>query len=369
MKIRILRENKKDCFQKKDFEAKSNCIQKQKGIPKDNSNAYVASVLRDKDELKKVEELEEVSSGAGGAGAGFAGSIGDPYEIKKENEEEKKRSHLNELFSTSGTMGGIKIRFSDGNKQHAGHVERSQRDGLRNVMEDEEDEDKAEDTFRFDPEDEEQLFSPDEEEEINDDATGVLQPKDKSIEKSVADDFRLFLDSDRDAFVVVDEVIPQIINTHGFEKLFQAALDDSTARDRIRQMTQYSNFTPLKSLLASLDHPDGEVNRETQMDLEDYYRFLALEFWFLGNLKSGWRQQGVGEENPELGAAEKKKFISWKKSSQREAKIHMLMGFMESYLYNPNKYNPAAKSKRFNKEADEYQLDKDLQGSLYHLPE
>jgi hypothetical protein len=364
MKIRILRENKKDCFQKKDFEGKSTCIQKQKEIPKDNSNAYVASVLRDKGELKEVEELEEMSS-AGGV-AGFAGSIGDPDEIKKENEEEKKRSHLNELFSTSGTMGGIKIRFSDGTKQHAGHVERSQHQGLRNVMEDEDD------TFKLEPDDEEQMFFSDNEKE-NDDIIGVIEPESKGIGKNVADDFRLFLDSDRDAFIVVDETVPEIIDSNGFEKLFQAVRSDPTAADRIKQMTQYSNFTSLKNLLDSIESPLGqetpEIDRELQMDLEDYYKFLALEFWFIGHLKSGWRQQGVGEEDPELGAAEKKKFISWKKTSQREAKIHMLMGFMESYLRNPNKYNPAAKSKRFNKEADEYQLDKDLQSSLYHLPQ
>ena len=50
-----------------------------------------------------------------------------------------KKDELDEIFSSSTQKGGVrKIRIS-GEKEHAGHVERSKQQGLRNVMEDIED--------------------------------------------------------------------------------------------------------------------------------------------------------------------------------------------------------------------------------------
>jgi len=66
------------------------------------------------------EQLEEMSAAGGGAVAGPA--------VKKEDE-------LTELFSSSATKGGIKLKISFGNKEHKGHVERSKFQGLKNVME------------------------------------------------------------------------------------------------------------------------------------------------------------------------------------------------------------------------------------------
>lgn len=122
MKIQILRENKKNCFQEKDFEAKSNCVQKQKGIPKDNSNAYVASVLRDKGELKKVEELEEISAmGGGGVAIGV------------------NKKELDEMYSTAQVQPmvygrrGLTIYIRGRKSEHEGYIEKSNYQGLRNV--------------------------------------------------------------------------------------------------------------------------------------------------------------------------------------------------------------------------------------------
>ena len=118
MKIKIIKENK-DCFKNKDFDSKASCIQNQKGLPKDRSNAYVASVLRDKGELKEVEELEEMSAAGGGSVVGYA----------------KDKEDLKELFSTA--QGGIKLRITFSDEEHSGHVERSKHQGLKNVMESE----------------------------------------------------------------------------------------------------------------------------------------------------------------------------------------------------------------------------------------
>jgi predicted nucleotidyltransferase len=87
MKIKILNE-KKDCFKNKTFKGKSRCIKRQKNISKKGADAYVASVMRDKGEL-------------------------------------------DELYSTSSNRGTIHPDMS-GEKEFAGHKERSDHQGLQN---------------------------------------------------------------------------------------------------------------------------------------------------------------------------------------------------------------------------------------------
>ena len=71
--------------------------------------------------MKKEEQLEEISAAGGGAIAGYA----------------KDKEELEELFSTSAAQGGIKLRITFSDKEHSGHVERSKRQGLKNVIESE----------------------------------------------------------------------------------------------------------------------------------------------------------------------------------------------------------------------------------------
>ena len=366
MKIRILRENKKDCFQEEDFDAKSSRVKKQGAS---DSNAYVAKVLRDKGELKDVEELEEMSAAGAGGAPGPAGSIGNPEDIRRYNEEEKRKSKLDELFSSSGTMGGIKIRFTDGIKQHAGHVERSQHQGLRNVMEDEEDDEKAEDTFKFDPEDEEYLFSPDEQEEIDDDATGAVQGQWASVEKTAASDLSN-LETDKVFILIKQNTLPGIINSYGFEKLYQAALNDPSTKSRIEKMVEFSQLRPLPNLSNALSSGDKlEINRELEEDLEKYYGFLALEFWFITLYRSGWDVQGFGETDPERGGSAKKYYPKLP-GHQKKAKRNMLMAYLETYVRTNGKKSPAYYSAGWKDAAEEYELDKDFRSSsLYHLPQ
>lgn len=54
-----------------------------------------------------------------------------PQRRKKDNSEV-----LEEMFSSSTQTGGVRISIGSGEREHAGHVERSKQQGLRNVMED-----------------------------------------------------------------------------------------------------------------------------------------------------------------------------------------------------------------------------------------
>ena len=79
--------------------------------------------------IKKV--VQEISAvGGAGAGSSIEGHV---------DQRPKKKRDLDEMFSSSTQTGGVrKIRIT-GEKEHAGHVERSRQQGLRNVMEDTDD--------------------------------------------------------------------------------------------------------------------------------------------------------------------------------------------------------------------------------------
>jgi hypothetical protein len=67
------------------------------------------------------EQLEEISAMGAGAVSGYVG----------------KQEELDELLSTSGQIGGIKIKITFSDREHKGHVERSKYQGLKNVMQSE----------------------------------------------------------------------------------------------------------------------------------------------------------------------------------------------------------------------------------------
>jgi len=101
----------------------------------ENWKRYVESC----DDDKSADVIEEIS-----AAAGVQGHAGIPLGPKEDNEEfnesEKKSSKLKdeklaEMYSTVGMQGGVRISIVAADKEHAGHVERSQHQGLRNVME------------------------------------------------------------------------------------------------------------------------------------------------------------------------------------------------------------------------------------------
>ena len=90
--------------------------------------------------IKKSKKLDEASAMSGGAVQGHTAPLGDPKTIDTHNKKEAKEQRLkgdrlDEMYSSSGLSGrNYRIRIS-GEKEHAGHLERSRHQGLRNVME------------------------------------------------------------------------------------------------------------------------------------------------------------------------------------------------------------------------------------------
>jgi len=91
--------------------------------------------------IKIKRKLKEISTSGGVSGApgGFPVAVVDRFNKEEEEESKLKGTRLEELLSTSTQRLGIRLKIVSGEKEHAGHVERSQHQGLRNVVEDIED--------------------------------------------------------------------------------------------------------------------------------------------------------------------------------------------------------------------------------------
>lgn len=91
--------------------------------------------------IRIKRKLQEMS--AAGAVAGFPGGFNpevvDKFNKEEEDESKLKGTRLEELLSTSTQRLGIRLTAVSGEKAHAGHLERSQHQGLRNVVEEEDD--------------------------------------------------------------------------------------------------------------------------------------------------------------------------------------------------------------------------------------
>jgi len=103
---------------------------------------------------KKKEVIDEMSSMSGGSVQGYGGPFGDDKTIdafnkKQEREQRLSGSKLAEMYSTQGLAGKNKQQLVSGEEEHEGHVERSQAQGLKNVIEEEECEDKLEETKKY----------------------------------------------------------------------------------------------------------------------------------------------------------------------------------------------------------------------------
>ena len=93
--------------------------------------------------IKIKRKLKEVS-GVGGIQGGGGVPLSSKEEIEEFNKGAEKQSRLKgerlaEMFSSSAQTGGVRKIKITGEKEHAGHVERSRQQGLRNVMEDDDD--------------------------------------------------------------------------------------------------------------------------------------------------------------------------------------------------------------------------------------
>jgi serine/threonine protein kinase len=91
--------------------------------------------------IRIKRKLKEIStSGAiSGAPGGFPTPVVDKFNKEEKEVSKLKGERLEEMFSTSTQTGGVRISVVSPEAEHAGHVERSQHQGLRNVMEEFED--------------------------------------------------------------------------------------------------------------------------------------------------------------------------------------------------------------------------------------
>ena len=81
-----------------------------------------------------------MSSMSGGSIQGYSAPLGNKEDNKKfnkkqEREQRLKGQRLAEMYSTRGLSGKNKQQLVSGEEEHAGHVERSRHQGLKNVME------------------------------------------------------------------------------------------------------------------------------------------------------------------------------------------------------------------------------------------
>ena len=103
---------------------------------------------------KKKEVLDEMSSMSAGSVQGYGGPLGDDKTVDAFNKEQKrgqrlKGSKLAEMYSTQGLAGKNVQQLVSGEEEHEGHVERSKAQGLKNVMEEEDNDDKLEETKKY----------------------------------------------------------------------------------------------------------------------------------------------------------------------------------------------------------------------------
>jgi len=264
-------------------------------LSKDKIDATDRTRHTDTDE--KIEEMNAMASGA------VAGGVSN------------EREELEELLSTSTLKGGLKINVSLADREHAGHVARSKHQGLRNVMEDDDD------------------TQPTQGETDDSECEGEW------VKWKLQD----FADSSRNASRVFS-VLEDIESNIGLEKLKNAALADLTAPSRIKVMS--TKFGYDSNLLERMKNGDVEA-------VKKYYQFVINEFLF-------WIAY-----NPMSSAMQ----YAMRCSMLSKPTRNLAFGLISNYVLNPNKYNPKAKGKGMASQADFYKLDKDLEPVLYELPE
>lgn len=113
----------------------------QKWTYKDGENMIEVFCVVDPEKTK--EPLDEMSSMGGGAVQGFGAPLGskkgnEAFNKEQEREQRLKGDKLTEMYSTQGLSGRNRRMIVTGEEEHAGHVERSKHQGLKNVTESDE---------------------------------------------------------------------------------------------------------------------------------------------------------------------------------------------------------------------------------------
>jgi hypothetical protein len=334
MKIKIINEKK---LTKKDKQQKEKYVKGMKPDIKDFEERYgddaksVMYATATKMAQKNEEQLDEISAVGGGAGGssieGHAGGkqsnppIGKTSEMEKFNKKQEKEQRLkgkklSEMYSTSKLAGTIRVSIVSAEKEHAGHVERSQHQGLKNIMQE------------------------------DDDSTQPMQ--------GGADNFAMsqqgtvwklsdFADNSRNASRVFD-VLRDVEENIGLEKMKNAVLNDKTSQQRIKVMSDKFGY-------------DSELYMNIAMGKEEsikkYYQFIINEFLFWSSF------------NPMASAQQ----YSGRASLLSKPTKDLVYAQVYRYVKSPSVNNPKSLGQRVSKQAEEYFLDKDLDPALYDLPE
>lgn len=265
--------------------------------------------------------IEEISTMSGGNVQGYAGSaIGDIDTVKKFNKEEEEASKLKgkrlaEMFSTSTQTGGVpqsKVKPED---EHEGHVKRSKHQGLKNVM------------------------------EADDDTQPMQGGSDNFAMANQGTVWKLadFADNTRNASRVFD-VLRDVEKNIGMEKLQKAIISDSSAESRVNVMS--TKFGYASDLLEKIKNNNEE-------SIKKYYQFLINEFLF-------WSTY-----NPMASAQQ----YAGRKGLLSKPMKDLAYSHVFRYVRNPSVNNPKSLGQRIKSQASDYKLDPDLDPALYELPE
>ena len=284
-------------------------------------DAVKARYANTDEKLEEDDVIEEISSMGGGNVQGYAGSpISDKKTVDKFNQSEKeisklKNKKLAEMFSSSTQTGGVRVSIVSAEKEHAGHVERSQHQGLHNVMED-------------------------------DDSTEPMQGgadnfgmNDQGTVWKLSD----FADNSRNASRVFD-VLADVEANIGLEKMKNAVLNDETSQQRIKVMSNKFGYDPELYMNIAMGKEEA---------IKKYYQFLINEFLFWSAF------------NPMSSAQQ----YSGRTSLLSKPTKDLAYSHIYRYVRSPSINNPKSLGQRISKQADQYQLDKDLDPALYDLPE
>jgi hypothetical protein len=87
--------------------------------------------------IKIIRSLDEISSVSGGSSQGYGAPFGSPEGIDAFNKEQERDQRLKgdsliEMFSSQGIAGRNMQQVVSPEKEFAGHLERSQHQGLQN---------------------------------------------------------------------------------------------------------------------------------------------------------------------------------------------------------------------------------------------
>jgi hypothetical protein len=248
--------------------------------------------------------MKEISAVGGGSVQGHAG------------ETKRRKKEIIEMFSSSGMKGGLKISIVSAEKERSGHLERSKHQGLKNVMQE------------------------------DDDSTQPMQGgADNYAMANQGTVWKLsdFADNSRNASRVFD-VLRDVEQNIGIEKMKNAVLDDRTSQKRIQVMSNKFGYD--SELYMKIAMGDDEA-------IKKYYQFIINEFLFWSSF------------NPMASAQQ----YTGRATLLSKPTKDLAYAQVFRYVKNPSVNNPKSLGQRVAKQAEDYFLDKDLDPALYDLPE